>query len=224
MKFYAKIPVFRDSELFRKTERRFWEYAWKLLILQIIMPIWATAASVLLWYFVLYRNHIYVSPEVRETINAAWIPTFGVLYALIATLLFGFAFNKYVEIRCAINACEFHDFMKWRKENISPAFHAVMTTVALGVLGGFACLPYDNWYTGALLVGGATYVFALFFWVIREVDDPFRGIWVIRYIQPDWLDVDQHLYRAKQLEAKREVWAAYLADKEEEEQTTSMAA
>jgi hypothetical protein len=217
--FFPFPPLITSGniEAVRVRERRYAEFAWKLVKLHLIMPIWATGLAVFLWYRLLFLEKIYAGPELRETLIAGWIPILGLLYALFGTMIFGFAFNKYVMIRCAISAFDFHEFMKWRKETTSPVFHSVMTFLAVGIIAGFASMPYSNCYVGACLVGGSTYMFALFFWVIREVDNPFAGIWFIRFVPPEWERVDSARYREIRMAEKRETWAMYLREEEKKE-------
>ena len=57
------------------------------------------------------------------------------------------------------------------------------------------CLKYVSVQSGFLFVGSTAYLFVLIFLVIYEIDDPCSGLWYIRSIPKEWLQIDVKKFR-----------------------------
>ena len=74
-------------------------------------------------------------------------------------------------------------------------FGILYSILALSVLATFMGLRYPDATSGIGVIGATTYIFALLFWVIREVDDPFSGIWFIKHVPDGWLEHNPREWR-----------------------------
>jgi hypothetical protein len=162
-----------------------------------------TLVVVTLWYGILFQNEIHADGKEHEIIVAAWIPTFGVMYALFAGVAISWVAGEYKEMRFAVKTNNLAVFMEKKDEDLSPLMHVFITILALTVLGGFLFLDYSSAVRGAFFVGGATFVFSLLCMVVIEMDDPCYGLWVIKSIPHDWLEMDCKEWRQKHYFKKR---------------------
>jgi len=191
MKIYRRDP-FRQG--FRKWLGKVVETSIKSSIL-LTLPIPATAFACAVWYFGLYTQETHFHDELEDNVILSWISMFGILYSLMAAVVLGAVFNEYKQIRMAIKCHDIATFMSLRDEDVSPIIHTIMTILALAVLATFMGLRYPDAISGIGVIGATTYIFALLYWVIREVDDPFSGIWFIKHVPDGWLKHDPRVWR-----------------------------
>jgi hypothetical protein len=172
-----------------------------LLLLSFPLP--STILITAIWYFFLYKNNIYFAAGMEGIITAAWIPTFGILYSLLAAVVLNTVWNEYKTIRQAVKRYDVETFIDLRDEEMSPLVHVMVAVLSLAVLGAFMGLKYPNFWSGALLISSTSYLFGLVFWVVVEIDDPCGGIWFIKNIHSEWLEIDPNSWREKRQEHAR---------------------
>src|SRR4051812_17024751 len=63
------------------------------------------------WYFVLYRHDIHFSEKMEGMITAAWIPSIGILYTILAANAVTTVWTEYKEMRRAVKEYDFDEFM-----------------------------------------------------------------------------------------------------------------
>lgn len=158
-------------------------------------PVLPTICVCLFWYYALYTNHIHFHEKLLEIATAAWIPTFGILYALFAAVVLNTVWNEYKNIRMSIKCYDIATFMNLRDEDVSPVVHVMLGIFSWAVLGAFMGLHYPDALSGLACVGSTAYIFGLIFFVIMEIDNPLSGIWFIRNIHQEWLDTDVKVWR-----------------------------
>ncbi len=200
-------------DLFQKN-KRFLSY-WKLLtkrvetllkcLILFSYPLLTVAIITPLWYFVLYQNGICLSPQTEGIVSAAWIPTFGILYSIMASVVMSTVWAEYKKVRVAVKRYDFEAFCDLRDERMSPLVYALMRMLSFAVLAAFASLKYSRAIDGAILVSGMTYMFSLVMWVIKEIDDPFSGLWFIKRMPDGWLTLDVKAYRQRRWDKMKEV-------------------
>jgi hypothetical protein len=189
-------------QLYRRGPKRDWkkwaekvtETGIKLAVL-CVLPLPAAGLACVIWYFVFYQKEWGFHDGLDDVVALSWISIHGILYSLLATVIIGIVFGEYKEIRMAIKRHDKAEFMNLRDEDVSPIIHAFMTLLAANVLFTFVGLPYPSVISGCSVMGTMTYVFAFIYWVIREVDNPFSGIWFIKHIPEGWLDEDPRQWR-----------------------------
>lgn len=191
MKIYRRDP-FRQG--FRTWLGKVVETTIKSSIL-LCLPIPATVLACSVWYFGLYTRGVHFHEDLEDYVILSWISMFGILYSLMAAVILGDVFKEYKQIRMAIKCRDIFTFMTLRDEDVSPIIHTIMTILALTVLGTFMGFLYPDALSGIGVIGATTYIFALLYWVIREVDDPFSGIWFIKHVPDDWLKHEPRMWR-----------------------------
>jgi len=164
------------------------------------LPLPSTVIIITIWYFSIYRYHIFFAESMEGIITAAWIPIFGVLYSIFAAIVLSTVWNEYKTMRKAVKRYDIEAFIDLRDEEMSPLIHVLIIVLSLAVLGAFMGLKYPNFWSGALLISSTSYLFALVFWVIVEIDDPCSGIWFIKNIHKEWLNIDPKSWRKKRQE------------------------
>jgi len=171
--------------------------------LLLLLPVPFAVGAAIFWYFLLFKQEIHFGESMELIITSAWIPTFGILYTLMAAIVLSTVWAEYKSMRTAVKRYDFETFVDLRDEEMSPLVHVLMVVLSIAVLGAFMGLKYPSPISGILLISTTTYVLALIFFVIIEVDDPCGGIWFIKNIHQEWLAMDVKKWRAKRAQDAR---------------------
>lgn len=188
---------------FKEQIRKIWEMVIKCLLL-VAMPLLPAAASAAIWYFAIFKQRRHFDEQMENIISSAWIPTFGVLYSLLAAVVFTSVWNEYKAIRAAVKKYDLETFLDLRDEEMSPLVYAMMTVFSLAILIGFMALKYPSAMGGILITFSTSYLLSLIFFVIVEIDDPCGGVWFIRNIPDEWLHVNVKDWRRVRHEKERQ--------------------
>ncbi len=200
------MKIFRKPIRFEKPLERFAKAkilvnkSIRLLGKSLIFPF----MSIVFWYFVLYRNDIHFSEHMEGMITAAWIPSIGILYSILAANAVGTVWTEYKDMRKSVKEYDVDTFMRLRDEELSPLVHILIGTISFFFLASFMSLKYPEWQGGATLIGSTAYILGLLFMIVREIDDPCAGLWYIKNIPEKWLCIDPKAWRAKMHKPKME--------------------
>src|SRR3989344_4796735 len=175
---------------------RFIELFSKSLIM-VILPLGVAVIFGFVWYYVIYIHGLYFSIKLENIATSAWIPMFGIIYGLLATIVLASVWEEYKKIRSAVKRGDLDAFIELRDENVSHLVHTLLTVLSLFVLAGFMGLDYPTALSGFVVVSSTAYLLALIFFVVEEIDDPCDGLWFIKDIPEEWLAIDVDEYRAK---------------------------
>lgn len=169
----------------------------------LLLPVPFSAGVTAFWYFVFYTHGIYFSEKIENITTAAWIPTFGILYGLIAAIVLSTVWSEYKSMRTAIKRYDINTFVDLRDEEMSPLVHTLLFVLSGSVLLAFMGLKYPDIQSGIILIASTTYLFALIFFVVIEIDDPTSGIWFIKSVHKEWLQIDVKKWRQSRWEKAR---------------------
>jgi hypothetical protein len=195
---------FNQMWLFKKKARKPGEWrheftrALRLYLKCLIVIIRPTIPAVVIagcWYQFIYRHDVHFSEQLEVIATAAWIPTFGILYCLLANNALNTVWTEYKTMRMAVKKYDFETFADLRDEGLSPLMHALLFVNSSMVLGGFALLKYPDWGSGFLVMLSTAYIFFLIRFIVMEIDDPCAGFWFIRSIPDAWLTIDVKKWR-----------------------------
>lgn len=159
----------------------------------LLKPIPAMIIACAIWYFLFYKNDLYVSENIEFIM--IWVSMFGILYGLLEAVVLTTVWNEYKQMRTAVKRYDFDTFVDLRDEEISPLVHTLTFVISGTILLTFMCLKYVSAESGFLFIGSTTYLFVLIFLVIYEIDDPCTGLWYIRSIPKEWLQIDVKKFR-----------------------------
>ncbi len=191
LEFYRE-PYMINSRRLTKTKLVTTVIKTALLMLQPAIPVFIACT---IWYLVLYQNHIHFHKEVKEYWVAYFMPSVTLIYSVTSGWFISKVLEEYKGVRMAIKRYDIHTFMHLRDEDVSPLAHALMTILAIFIIGGAMGLEYPTPWSGVLLIGSTTYIFSFIFCLIREIDNPFEGIWFIKNIHPEWMEIDCRQWR-----------------------------
>lgn len=221
---------FRAFRLFKRRQRfetgtirkhKLWEIFKKSFLL-VIAPLPITSVIMLIWHYGMFKHEFYFDEKMRDIITTAVIPTFGIMYSIIALKVIETVWDEYRRMRAAVKSYDFDTFIDLRDESISPLMHILVGTVSTILLASFMSIHYPSWLDGAIVIAGVTYVFTLFFLVANEIDDPCAGLWYIRHIPEAWLRVDPKKWRKhRQKKLEQEFQAQFEALHAEYEKSTA---
>jgi hypothetical protein len=191
--------------------KKVWEMLFKCGLL-IVFPLFPAAGSAAIWYYAIFQKHRHFDEHMENIISSAWIPTFGVLYSLLAAVVFTSVWNEYKTIRAVVKRYDLETFLDLRDEEMSPLVYAMMTVFSLAILTGFMSLKYPSALGGILITSSTAYLLSLIFFVIVEIDDPCGGIWFIQNIHDEWLKIDVKKWRRKRHEKERRKFEGELCE------------
>jgi len=149
-------------------ERRI-ETSLKCLAL-LIAPVIPAGIVSILWYKELYCKQLFFTEKMEGIITAAWIPTFGILYSILAASSLD-RLGEYKAMRSAIKRYDLDAFIDLRDEEMSPLVYTMMIVLSSAVLLSFMSLQYPSARAGLVLISSTSYLFSLLYMVIREIDD-----------------------------------------------------
>lgn len=193
-KFYAKSFWFRILKTFRTIGK---------CLLLCISPIIIAALTSFGWYQWIFLNDVHFGKEFEEIITAAWIPEFGILYSLLVAIAINTVWMEYKSMRTAVKRYDLETFVDLVDEDLSPLLHTMVIVVSLAVLAGFLFLQYPNFWGGSILIFGVTFLLTLLYAMILEIDNPCSGLWYIKSIPDEWLQIDAKEYRRHRCEKVR---------------------
>lgn len=157
------------------------------------------------WYFFLYTHSRNFGDGMQEIIATALLPALGIVYGImLAGIAVQTVWMEYKTMRTAVKRYDLDTFMDLRDEELSPLIHMIVAAVSSGMLSGFLALKYPDGRAGATMIFSVTFFLALMYVVIREIDDPCAGLWFIKNIPEEWLDLDPKKYREERCRKARE--------------------
>lgn len=207
---YKRIPAVNYTPAERILRAK--ELFLKLSIL-LSLPGLPAATVAVLWYWIVFKRDIHFDGTMENITCGAWIETFGVLYSLLAASIFNTVWGEYKAMRNAVKQYDLDAFLDLKDEKLSPLVHAMMFMVSAGVMMEFMSLKYQSALCGIIIISSTAYLFSLIFLVVREIDDPCKGIWYIKNIPKEWLEIDPKKWRiARHAEARKKYEARLKAN------------
>jgi hypothetical protein len=209
--------------------RKFWIYKWrkqqvpfkirmmKLLesflksIILLTFPIPFTAIGTTFWHKVCFDKGFCFDEKMEAIVTSMWSQLIALLYCLLVAAVFGTVWLKYNDIRIAIKKYDVDTFAVLRDERISPLVYTLITVLSFSIIAASMCLKYSNLNHGMIVVGSIIYLLSLVFFVVREIDDPFGGLFFIRYIPDELMNLDVRKYRAHNHQEAREKLMPHLS-------------
>jgi len=178
------------------------EMFWKLFLL-LTLPLIPTLILTGFWHIEIFSRDIHLDVDMENIISAAWIPTFGILYSLLAASIFGTVWTEYKAMRTAVKRYDLETFIDLRDEELSPLVRTILIIFSLAVLIAFMSMKYNTWISGDFVIFTTAYLFSTIYLVISEIDDPCGGIWYIKHIPEEWLKIDPKKWRRIRHEEER---------------------
>jgi hypothetical protein len=197
---------FRKQQHFADVQERFLSLL-KILAksaVMMILPLPFPLIVCFFWYHVMYQNDIHFDQKLETIVTSAWLPTFGITYGLFATNVINTVWQEYKSIRAAVKTKDFRTFFLLRDEEVSPLAHIILIALAGTVVFGFMGLKYPGPQGAMVILGSLAYVFALIFVVVGEIDNPCSGIWFIKSIPQEWIDVDVKEWRKHNFDSEEQ--------------------
>lgn len=134
-----------------------------------------------------------------EVLVPGLIPTLCLLFGFLAATMLVTVWKEYKMIRSAVKRQDLETFIELRDEQISPLVHILMFIQAMSIILCFMIIDYEVPSEGLFCIALCSYLLAIYFVVVVEVDDPCHGLWHIRSIPESWLETDPAKYRQRYL-------------------------
>jgi len=192
-----KFNLFRRKRHERTVKQRF-ERAIELTIKCVVLlfsPLFIVAPCTAIWYYGIFARHFHFDEHMENIVVAAWIPMFGILYSILAATVFNTVWAEYKEMRKAVKQYDFEKFADLKDEEMSPLVYMMVGAFSVAVLVGFMSVKYPNGIYGIIVISSTSYLLSLLFIVVREIDDPCGGLWFIKSLPEEWLEIDCKKWR-----------------------------
>lgn len=180
----------------RSLVEEFLELTLKCVILFSI-PVPISAGFTWIWYHLFFIRGICFNVDMEAIIVTAWVTVFGWPYGLIVQNTLAVVWSEYKEMRwaCKRGVRGVIDFVRLRDERVPPLIYALLCILPLFVLLAFMLIKYPCVCGGVCAIASSSYLFALIFTIIKELDNPCGGLWYIRRISREWLNIDTEKFR-----------------------------
>lgn len=171
--------------------------AWKCVkILSYALP--PTGGAVLWWRLVVYGNGVHLHERFEGIATAGWIAGSAVIYGLFTADVLEAVNNRYHDKRMASKREDGQeDYINLIDEELSPVMYTLVAILSLFFLGGFLFIKYPDVTCGYVCISSISYILALIFFVIKEVDDHLNGTFVIKSIPKELQGIHAKQYRLK---------------------------
>ncbi len=220
------IEIYRPNphpRTWRKYKEKAFETVLKAGII-VLIPVLVALPAHFLWYYLIYREGWHYGATLTEYAVHYWLPTSGAFYILVIALTVNFSWDKMREIRKSVKCYDIVSFMHLRDEDVPPLMHCLGWFLALVEAGGLAGLPYPGPISGMFSTFGSIYMPALITTIVMQMDHPLYGIWHMKHIHPEWLQIEPRAwrdhYRAEHMKQACEGFAVVAEITETETETT----
>ncbi len=216
MNLKTKLEIFKKDHSYLKLRKdprlkKFIEQVIKTIcVLSIPLPMVILAFG--MWWLFFFSRSWHFSASTQEIVMFGWLPLFGILYSILMIAVFGTVWKEYKTIRNAVKDFDINTFMNLRDERMSPLIYTLSMTFSSAITLAFMGFRYHNFLSGALIMGSASYLLYLLFFVIIEIDNPCSGFWYIKSIPAEWLKIDPKKWRERRNRSARKDFEKALAD------------
>lgn len=145
----------------------------------------------------------------QDIIATAVLPAIGILYGILLTSIAVFTvWGEYKAMRTAVKRYDLDTFMDLRDEELSALIrYGLIAPISFAFLSGFLVLKYSSPKTGGTIVFSVAFFLTLMYVVVRAIDDPCSGLWHIKGIPDEWLEIDPKAYRAQRNKDAQEAFS-----------------
>jgi hypothetical protein len=163
--------------------RRIWK-SWRKLI-WLALRAGFIGAGITLAYAALQSTGVVFIPS-GDSILSVDITTWAVLYNLFAAVTVALVVEKYPKLSRAVLKGDKEEFLLLRDERLSLSLNLITGTVALGLLYMMGCRDYASAPAAEVSIGGLSFVMALIFLGVRDLQDFSTNPWFRERVPADW--------------------------------------
>ena len=177
----------------------------------LLLPLPFAIAVGAFWQLVLYKHELHLNEKFEGIATTGMIAILGILYSLIVATILGVLWAEYKEMRMAVKRYDVHRFMELKDEEMSPLVHTLLFVLSVFLLGAFLTLKYPDEISGTWCCASVAYLLSMIFFIVLEIDDPCKGIWVIKSIPVEWRTINPKKHRELRNKDTQEKFAKELA-------------
>jgi hypothetical protein len=153
----------------------------------VLKPFLITVLCICLWLFLREKIPLLQQLKDDEKAMTSAISGFIAFWMIFGTFGFAKAYGHRSEAHKARDEKNFERFLICIKKRLHHATYAIIYGLSLLIIGGFFLVSFTNIICGIYSIGGVTFLLALYVEVVRDIDDPFLGIWNVEDIPEDWM-------------------------------------
>jgi len=157
-----------------------------LLVAMLVALYWRLAWSEQ-WLFFICKDDV---PLVMGTAFSMLM----LAYSITAGLVFNASWRKYNKVMGCVLPQDKRTFMLYRDEKMPLAIHVFLGSLSFLLLDVIGLLPYRDCASGTLAVFLATFIMALVWVVLTQLENPVKSSWLVERLPLEWLkeDVDEY--------------------------------
>jgi energy-coupling factor transporter transmembrane protein EcfT len=165
----------------------------------LIMPVPTILGVWIFWYYKVHLSGYHLCDIGNSSGATILISSCTFIYGLLANNAIGIVWGQHIRMRDAVKNNQIDVFMNLKDEELPPLVHLLLMVLSSLIVFGVMTLNYRDLLSGTICVSAITYLFALIFYVIVDIDDPMTGVWVIRDIPKLWFEIDAKKWRQRQV-------------------------
>jgi FtsH-binding integral membrane protein len=115
-------------------------------------------------------------------------------YSITAGLIFNSSWRKYNKVMGCVLPQDKRTFLLYRDEKMPLVIHLFLGSLSFLLLAVIGLLPYEDCTSGTLAVFLATFIMALVWVVLIQLENPTKSAWLAERLPREWLkeDVDEY--------------------------------
>ncbi|TAK96534.1 hypothetical protein EPO05_01585 [Patescibacteria group bacterium] len=155
----------------------------------ILEPLVLAVMFVKLWQLLRHLG-LYLSDEDELSLTSSVITTLAVAFSIMATLMFNTVWEKYRQVVIFVLKGDKEGFLVLRDERMPMVLHIFIAALSVLFLGMVMLLNYRQEWSGIAAVFSLSFVVALYWIVIPQLENPAKSPWFAERIPKEWLELD----------------------------------
>lgn len=186
MKF-PKVRLSKKRDLARKW-RSFRRHTFLMM-----QPFAVAFLAVVVWRW-MWKNGYHLAAEDSEIFYVPVMATLGLAFSINATINLSSTWEKYRRIGNCILTRNEREFLQLRDERMPIILHLFLATLSFFLIGMMMLLDYKYEMSGIVSVFIISFLVALYWIVVPQLENPAKSAWFAERIPGEWLEIDIDIY------------------------------
>ncbi len=154
----------------------------------LIKPSISTFGVVLLWLLLRWLGVEWTFKEDDDLFSSGTIATLGIFYSFVAVFILNKVWGQLIDSQNAVSAKDSETFFRIQETRIPGTIKLVLLIFSFFLVGAFFLANFKSFLGGLYSVSVITFILALHWEVMIDLDDPIKGVWNVERIPEKWLE------------------------------------
>lgn len=156
-------------------------------------PFAVAFVAVMVWRW-MWKNGYHLAAEDSEIFYVPVMATLGLAFSINATINLSSTWEKYRRIGNCVLTRNKREFLQLRDERMPIILHLFLATLSFFLLGMMMLLDYKHEMSGIVSVFIISFLVALYWIVVPQLENPAKSAWFVERIPVAWLEIDVDIY------------------------------